>query len=202
MARKFPGFLKFLLVLILVAMAGWAGITTILSAQRSRIASLEEGIAALQAETVPVRFMIMGRDSGMLRVRFRFYDLAGDEFASLERELPGDQLFIDFLEAPRGGSWLAFPFRIFTDTVAPVDGLDLFSVVQPADWPRTYAGGSFDADALAELGKLYADLIAGRDVRGSFGNAVHDVAQLRSFTPGLVYRVVVRTKGGIEIIEE
>jgi hypothetical protein len=68
--------------------------------------------------------------------------------------------------------------------------------------PLSHAGGPFDEAGLAELGRLYAALLGGEPVKGSFGNAVHDLAELRRFELGAVYKVVVRKKGGIEVMEE
>jgi hypothetical protein len=35
-----------------------------------------------------------------------------------------------------------------------------------------------------------------------FGNAVHDVKEFKSFLKGQVYKIVVHTKGGIEVLED
>ncbi len=211
MARKSHGFLKALFIIALVAGAAYASFYLLTRAQRGRIAGLEESILALQDETVPLRFMIVKRAEGRLSLRLRLYDLAGGEYASGDYELEGELLFIDFLAAPHGQAWLAFPYRIFTERVAPAQGLDLSALVMPGYTasgaaspllPRSHGGGPFDEAGLAELGRLYAALLKGEPIKGSFGNAVHDLAELRRFEPGSVYKLVVRKKGGIEVIEE
>ncbi len=213
MAKNSHGFLKALFILGLVAALAYGSFYLLTRAQRGRIASLEESILALQEETVPLRFMVSKRADGRLGLRLRLYDLAGVEYASGDYELEGELLFLDFLAAPYGQAWLAFPYRIFTERVAPAQGLDIAALVMPgaaaggarsADplYPQSHAGGPFDAAGLAELGRLYAALLAGEPVKGSFGNAVHDLAELRRFELGSVYKVVVRKKGGIEVLEE
>ncbi|HAE22612.1 MAG TPA: hypothetical protein DCG47_09870 [Spirochaetaceae bacterium] len=221
MAKKSYGLLKALFLLALLAALAYGSFYLLTRAQRGRIASLEESILALQEETVPLRFMVLKRAEGRLSLRLRLYDLAGAEYASREYELEGELLFLDFLAAPYGQAWLAFPYRIFTERVAPAQGLDLAALVMPGYspalaagaapasarntsplYPQSHAGGSFDEAGLAELGRLYAALLDGGQVKGAFGNAVHDLAELRRFELGAVYRVVVRKKGGIEVIEE
>jgi len=170
--------------------------------QEKQIKTLEDSIAELQAEYVPLKFMIIARDAQSLTVRFRLYNLAGDELGLVETSLPGRQLFFDFLAAPRKTGWLIFPYRIFTDRMAPEQGTHLEAIVCPAGIPLTYTGGNFSSEALQELGALYRSLVRGDPIPGAFGNAVHDVAELSSFNVNVVYKIVARKKGGIEILED
>ncbi len=201
MAQRYR-YLKALFLLALVLGIASLGISVIRSMQKAKLASLEDGIAALQEETVPMRFMVLSRNGTTLSVRLKFYNLAGDEFAAMDTELEGEQLYLDFLAVPYGKTWIAFPDRVFTELVAPEAGLDLQPLVAPAMGPRTYTGGSLDGRALIEIGTLYSALQSGQPVHGAFGNAVHDIAQLGSFRVGQVYKIVIRKKGGLEILEE
>lgn len=189
-------------ILLLLAAAAYGAFSLVTAMQRGRIASLEDAILALQAETVPLRFMVTERSDGRLNLRYRLYDLAGEEYAAAELSLQGETLYLDFLALPRGDAWLAFPYRIFTERVAPAAGAPLSDAVMPEGRPMSHRGGPFDDAALLELGRLYAALLSGEPIRGAFGNAVHDLAELRRFELGVVYKVVARKKGGIEIIEE
>ncbi|MBU0935560.1 MAG: hypothetical protein KKI09_09960 [Spirochaetes bacterium] len=194
--------LKLLLVLVLAA--GTVAVVLYLTGdwQEKKIVSLETAIAGLQEEYVPLRFMVVSRDPASITLRVRLYNLAGTELGMVETSLPGKELSIDFLVVPLHQSWAVFPVRIFTDAMAAETGITLDSIVAPAGLPLTYAGGSFDEEQLAELGKLYTSLLAGENVPGAYGNAVHDVKELRRFELGQVYRIVVRKKGGIEILED
>lgn len=191
-----------LLVLLLLAAAAYGAFNLVTALQRGRIATLEDSILALQAETVPLRFMVTERRDGRIDLRYRLYDLAGEEYAAAELSLQGETLYLDFLALPRGEAWLAFPSRIFTERVAPADGAPLSDAILQDGRPLSHRGGPFGEAELQELGRLYAALLAGEPIRGAFGNAVHDLAELRRFEPGVVYKVVARKKGGIEILEE
>lgn len=170
--------------------------------QAEKISRLEKAIGELKEETVPIRFMILSHDDGSLRFRLRFYNLAGEEMGMQEMSLPGRQLYLDFFALPMDKSWLALPYRVFTESIAPAEGVLLSRWTIPGLIPLNYSGGPFDSQALEELGKTYLELLAGGEVRGSFGNAVHDIAELGNFRLEQVYRVVVRKKGGIEILED
>lgn len=193
---------SFILGAFLVTLGVSIGVCLVIDMQKAKIVSLEAGIVALKSETVPMRFMVSSREGGSLSVRMRFYDLSGVEFASAERVFQGRQLYFDFLVLPFGDSYLGFPFRVFTDAVAAADGFDLGPLVAPSGAPLTYRGGLFNEASLAEMGTLHESLRAGQPVKGAFGNAVHDVAELGVFELDTVYRIVLRTKGGIEIMED
>lgn len=200
--RRGGGVFVPIFILLLLAAAAYGAFSLVTALQRGRIASLETSILALQAETVPLRFMVTERRDGRLKLRYRLYDLAGEEYEAAELSLQGETLYLDFLALPRGESWLAFPYRIFTERVAPAAGAPLSDAVMREGRPRSHRGGPFGEAELLELGRLYAAMIAGEPIRGAFGNAVHDLAELRRFELGVVYKVVARKKGGIEILEE
>ncbi|HAP43909.1 MAG: hypothetical protein A2087_12065 [Spirochaetes bacterium GWD1_61_31] len=193
---------SFLIGLLIVAILAAGGFYAYTRLQETHIVSLEDSIANLQAEVVPLRFMILSRQADSLTVRIRFYNLAGEEFGMLETTLPGHELFVDFLAAPYRDSWLAFPVLLFTESIAPANGIELKTIVAPNGQPLTYSGGAFGEAALGQLAEVYQALLSGQPVKGAFGNAVHDIAELETFSPGLVYKAVIRTKGGIEIIED
>jgi hypothetical protein len=196
------GFIKAVLAIALIAAAAAGILYGLKHIQTLKLRALEDGIAALESETVPLRFKILSRDGRGVSLRIRLYDLAGKEVGMTEATLPGRQAFFDFLTVSRDGAWLAFPYRLFSEELAPADGIDLSPLVAPAGLPLTYGGGSLNAEALEELGAIYGDLLSGKAPRSYFGNAVHDVAELGAFSLDAVYKVVVRKKGGIEIMED
>ncbi len=195
-------FLKILLAIFLVGALFSGLLFGFKYMQERKLHDLESGIEALQSETVPLRFMVLSRDAESVSVRVRLYDLAGTEIGFMETNLPGRQVFFDFIAAPYKQIWLAFPYRIFTERVPPADGVDLSILVAPEGIPLTYRNGSLNADALKKLGELHASILRGDSPKGSFGNAVHDVAELGTFSLETVYKIVIRAKGGMEILED
>jgi hypothetical protein len=191
--------------------------------QGKRIADLESLSARLTAETVPLRFMVVSRGTEGIRARIRLYDLSGKEVALLERTLSGKELYFDFLLSslpPSAGGagetrWLAFPYRIFTDAIPAVGGILLVDSYDRSGFPAVFDGGGFGPGEIAAVEAVFerarkaasagapaAGALAGRSGTGEYGSAVHEISSLATFSEGVVYRIVCRAKGGIEIMED
>ncbi len=191
-----------LIPVLATAAAVLLGLGSVRFLQESRIRRLEESVRSLEEELIPLRFMVLERGGGTLRARVRLYDLAGGEVNWLETSWPGTELAFDFTVVSFAGRYLAFPRRVFTDRIAPSAGTDLYPLYDREEFPAVFEGGGFGDYGRAKLTEVFRALRAGDDPPGAFGSAVHDVARIAAFEPGVVYRVVARSKGGIEIREE
>lgn len=188
------------------------------ASQKRQIAYLERLSARLTSETIPLKFMVLSRDGGEIKARVKLYDLRGREVAALEKTWPGAELYIDMLLVPvRGGSdaastdsWLAFPYRVFTDKLAAASGSVLFDAYDEGGFPQVLAGADWSAKDRAAVSACFAaarkSATAGAPAtsaaKGAFGSAVHEVSALAKFDIGIVYKVVCRLKGGVEIMED
>jgi hypothetical protein len=188
------------------------------SAQKEKIAYLEDLSAKLRSETVPLKFMVLSREGGQVKVRLKLYDLSGKEVAVMEKAWPGKELYVDILLIParsekgsaKADSWLAFPYRIFTDELAAAKGTLLFDAYDSGGFPEVMRGSAWSAKDEAALRSAFAQarrsadkgLPAADSASGSFGSAVHEASHLSSFEEGVVYKVVCRVKGGVEILED
>jgi hypothetical protein len=191
--------------------------------QKERIARLEELASKLKSESVPVKFKILSKDSDKIEARVRIYDLSGSEIAVVERSWPGSSLYIDMLLVPlvsetlsRGSAvpaapaYLAFPYRIFTDRVSPASGTSLFEAYDRDGFPRVLDGVEWTSSERAAIAAAFkaakASASAGEPAtstaEGAFGSAVHEAVGMPSLEAGIVYKVVCRAKGGVEIMEE
>ena len=207
-----------LVVLLSFAIGGYMIFQYSAATQRQKILYLEGLASHLESETVPLRFMVLSRANGEIRARFKLYDLAGGEVAVVEKAWPGAELFVDMLLIPlRSGpkaeaadSWLALPYRIFTDTLSAASGTLLFDAYDSGGFPQVLGGVALSQAERASLvgafasarARAAAGLPAADPAKGQFGSAVHEVASLSRFEMGIVYKVVCRVKGGIEIMEE
>lgn len=190
------------MILILAAAAVFLAVASIVSLQKAQIARLEKSVQSLKEEIVPIRFMVVSRDEGVLKARVRIYDLAGNEVDLLEAEWPGSELCFDFSVVPVAGRYLAFPRRIFTERIAPSSGTNLYPRYDRSGFPAIFEGGGFQAAGRRKLVDLFRTLKEDGEPSGSFGSVVHDLARMASFETGVVYRVAVHPKGGIEILED
>jgi hypothetical protein len=186
--------------------------------QKKTIARLEGFADRLRSETVPVKFMVLSRDSGEIRARFKLFDLSGRELSVLEKSWKGTELYVDVLlvpiasgkDAKRADSWLALPYRVFTDEIPAASGTLLFDDYDVAGFPEVLRGVDWSAKEESSLKAAFAEarkaaragLPASEALKGSFGSAAHEVSRLSKFEEGIVYKVVCRVKGGVEIMEE
>jgi hypothetical protein len=197
---------RLLLLGAIVLLAGtWGVLSWIRSCQETRIDELETQVAALTEDYVPIRFKILSRGADRLSVRVRFYDRDGTELSSMEESFAGSELTFDFLVArnAEGTAWYSFPYKLYTDATAPKSGVDLFKYYDQQGFPGVFGEKGMAGGQREAYSKLFAAVRAGQDPgSGFFGNAVHDIKAFSLFEVDLVYRIVCRAKGGIEIMEE
>jgi hypothetical protein len=217
-ARHGSPLLGALIVLASFAAAGYLWLQYAANEQKQKISYLEGLSTRLRSETVPLKFMVLSREGGEIKARIKLYDLSGREVAAMEKSWPGSELYVDMLLLPvssekgaeKADSWLAFPYRIFTDSLSAASGTLLFDVYDGAGFPEVFRGAAWGPkdeaaieSAFAQARKLAsAGLPAADSAKGSFGSAVHEVPKLSRFEPGVVYKVVCRVKGGVEILED
>lgn len=172
--------------------------------QKQKIAELEERIEHLQSEYVPIRFKVLDRDNNNIRVAVKFYDGDGNVIERTTKILEGNELSIDFYVVPISGRYLAFPFKIFTDKTPPDEGEQLTKYYDADGFPEIYESKNLNKKLRGGLEVIFRR-IKNDDFDADdkyFGNMVHDITDLKSYKTGSVYRIVCRTKGGIEVIED
>ena len=210
--------LGWLIMILSFAIGGYLMAGDAARLQRIQIAYLEGVQTRLRSETVPLKFMVESREGGEIKAKVKFYDLSGRELSSIEKSWPGSALYIDMLLFPVRGdkatgdadSYLAFPYRVFTDKLSAASGSLLFDSYDSGGFPEILAGISWSPKEektiksafSAARKKAASGLPAAGEVKGSFGSAVHEVSTLSSFEEGIVYQVVCRVKGGVEIMED
>jgi hypothetical protein len=207
-----------LLFLITLAVASYFWFQYSVSTQKKAIARLEKLSSRLSSETLPLKFMILSREGGEIKVRLKFYDLSRREIAVMEKSWPGSELYVDMLLVPalsgEGGgeseAWLAFPYRIFTDSLPAASGTLLFDAYDGSGFPEVFEGADWSAKERASLVSIFAaarkraaaGVPATDAAKGAFGSAVHEVARIAKLDTGVVYKIVCRIKGGVEIAED
>jgi len=199
---KFKYFLILLLIVIIGFVVGRYS-EVILQMQQDSIARLEEAALKLQETNTPVRFRIERRSDDSVYVLLKLMKADKTEISKTHTQLIGNELFIDFISVPVGNRVLAFPYRMFTDHMAPDSGVDLFPLYLVDDLPLIYMQDSVDfptRDILRDLVRHIRDRGANA-TENSFGTAIHDIKQFKSFQTGITYEIITHTRGGIEIIE-
>ncbi len=211
-------FRSIILTVFILILAGSFVVFYYLREQQKIIQNLEDRIKNLKETSVPLRFMILPDNEGIIKARFRFYSADGKEISVFEQAWEGDELVIDSMVVPVADKYIAFPSKVFTDAVAPRDGMLLFSFYDRQGFPEIYGYDGLDENTRQSLKELFQQVISIESIRedlpfqvnvrekelekNMFGNAVHDIKRIKTFEKGRVYALAVHTKGGIEIIEE
>jgi hypothetical protein len=207
-----------IIIILSFALGGYLMVGDAARLQKIQIAYLEGLQTRLRSETVPLKFMVESRGGGEIKAKIKLYDLSGREISSMEKSWPGGELYIDMLLFPVRGeaagkaadSYLAFPYRVFTDKVSAASGSLLFDSYDSGGFPEVLSGISWSAKEEAAIKSAFASarkkaaagLPAAGELPGSFGSAVHEVSKLSRLEEGVVYKVVCRVKGGVEILED
>jgi hypothetical protein len=200
-------------------------------AQKKREAAKKKELLELEATLVPLRFRVLERENGTIKAEFNFYSVVSDNIdeddmealfakhtpiASRTFDLRGKELFIDCLKfQEKQGlffkhdvNWV-FPYRVFTDEIAPDNADTIYSYYDKEGFPRIYEDFSLDAKAKQHLSGYFSDIKQYGSIKDSklqkqiTGNALHDMSKIARFKVGAWYDLAVHIKKGtIEYIEE
>jgi hypothetical protein len=200
--NRFMGGIRIWLVTILLLATIGGGIALYVQSQKEKLVQLKANIAQLKEEHVPMRFKVVHRETGRIGVKVKLYDMDGNEIGVAESTLSGESLFFDFVTVPMNKKYLAFPQVIFTDAIPAREGIKLFPLYDHNGFPEVFATGGINDALKSDLSALFVKVKQGSAVNGSFGNAVHDIKEFKTFDEDVVYRVIARLKGGLEIVED
>ena len=196
--------LKVLFILVIIIAALIFGYFKLIDFQKEKIQQLEDKIALLKQQHIPIRFKISEKTDDSIRLVVKFYNADNEEFNKMEIKVPGQELSFDFYVVPINDSYVAFPSKLFSNRIAASDGIPLYNLYDKEGFPQVFETVKMDADLKSGLQILFQKIKAGQvdSINHSFGNMVHDIKDLKSFMPDMVYSIVCHTKGGIEIVEE
>ncbi|MDR2446486.1 MAG: hypothetical protein LBD58_04210 [Treponema sp.] len=210
-----------LLVVIALVIGGAVGFFAfIVPYQAKRLEGKTRRLKELQETFVPVRFRLLERSDSSIKAEFRFYSMIVDNIEAVDMEvfsqgkevappriieIEGSELFIDSVKIPNGSLlpydpdavWV-FPYRIFSDVIAPEHALPIYTWYNDNGFPAIYNALDLEEQDKAALSRVYADM-----PKSDAGNALHDMSRLVRFRLNVWYDVVAHVKkGGLEIIGE
>jgi hypothetical protein len=195
----------FVLLLILGIFAAlFFGYFKCIERQEQKIKILESKISLLKETQTPIRFKILEKTADSIKLSAKFYNADDKEINKIETTIAGQELSFDFYVVPVKDRYLAFPYKIFSNRVAPANGIELYDLYDKEGFPGVFISKEIDPDLKEGLKEVFNKVKTGQidSLHSYFGNMVHDIEKLKSFVPKTVYSIVTHTKGGIEIIEE
>ncbi len=167
--------------------------------QNKKIEQLNNEIVRLKQEIVPIRYKIKNYDDSTLTVVVKFYDLDSNLITKHSFTMKGTTVAFDFQVVKFQNGHIAFPVKIFTDKIAPENGLKLFKYYEKGDFPEVYfsraSSNKFNDGIEIIYNKVKNNDTENLEVFGSM---------VQNSIPGAskdhdVYKIIVHTKGGIEI---
>ena len=191
------------------------GIYCATTMQEKKIKQLESQVAFLKEEIVPIRFKILDRHDDTVFFSIKFYDMDrnvvyyydenGEKQEYVRMKLVGNELAFDFIIVPVGRRILAFPYKVFTDAIAPKDGIVLFQYYNRDNFPQIYYSSenspAFNAGIKALFDKIQKGQV--QDIKGITGSLVQDVKGISQFEVGRIYKIILHpSTGGIEFVAE
>lgn len=201
--------LFFILCVLLILIATVVIFLSFGQSQQDQIRQLETAISSLKADVRLADFIITSRENESVSTDVILYDYAGNRICRFTVTLPGTQLYFDVFLVKTGSAssdgYIAFPSRIYSDTVAPVDGILLYDFYTTKDGFPGIFSNSFLAEAVSTeyLTELFQKVRNGSGTdSSSFGSSVHDPVLLSRFLLNRPYSIVYHPqKGGVEVLE-
>lgn len=197
----------FLYVIIALIIIGLAGLffSSHFKSQEKKIAQLNKEIEWLKKETIPIRYKVKSRENDKVQLVVKFYDIDGKEIKKADFELEGKQPSFDFYVVKFEQGLIAFPWKIFTEKIKPEDGVLLWQYYENENFPLVFDTKEKNKAFKEGIEALYKEIKNGNlekyDVFGSMvQNTNPDVNNNRDID--VWYKIIVHTKGGIEIQPE
>ena len=205
---------------IAALIAGFFCVTKYQGWQEVKISNLQNMIAELEEEYVPLRFEMTGSGDGK-SVNVSFLDLNGSVIREKEIDVNGTEAHFDFkvIELPPvkdsdSQQFMFFPYKFYSEKTAPEDGLSLYDLYNKSGFPAIYTGFEkslstenyiYKNEYTQKLSETFGCILneETEKLSGFFGNAVHDANNIFEFKKGYTYSLVCHPHtGAIEVRRE
>lgn len=182
-----------------------------------KVAELEERVAFMKEDCVPLRFEIVQKKGSEIQVKVSMYDVQTEKKVGRSGTftLSGDELHVDSQVIKLSDeNFIFFPCGLYTDAMAMADSEKLYALYDENGFPSIYAGvvnmkddgTAVSQDDRVALGKEltgYFTLVKNGGESQSaeqYGTAIHELKSISQFKTGFVYELLCHPHtGGVEI---
>lgn len=170
--------------------------------QEQKIRELNEQIKSLKEEYIPLHFKIIQRTQDSVHVLVKFLDLDQKIVTTKKYALYGLNVSFDFYVVKFENGYIAFPKSIFTEKIAPENGVDLLELYSFKDFPQIFYSSTnsnkFNNSIRFLFQKIINKDIENLDIFGSMvQNTSADALNNRDLDEW--FKIVCHKKGGLEI---
>jgi len=190
-------------IIIIVIVAAIYFFDILNTGQQKKIELLEQKISLLKKENIPLRFKITDREDDKITLVMKFYDAEDNVVKRVTQEIEGREVHFDFLIFKIKDQNLIFPYKIYSDLIAPDNGIIITEHYTVDEFPQIFFYKDMDKELKEFMTEIFNKIKNNNyDSKDNyFGSAVHDIPEFMSFKTNKIYSIVTRTKGGIEIIQ-
>jgi hypothetical protein len=202
----------FVLLIVSIIIASIAFLTR--SSLEKKVTALKEAIEFVKSEYEFAQIIIRERKDGNIRFELRLIDSDNKVSARETITLRGSDVFLEcrvvLTRMETTQKAFVFPFRVYTDRIAPKDGRDILPLYVKDSFPSIYRAKDAPADYNLTVAKIfetaflesdYFDEIKSEYITKIFDTSVHQ-AFFGNFKLNRIYRAVVHPDGGVQLIEE
>ena len=204
-----PGILILLFLIVIGGFLLW----TMKGGLEDRKQKLAKAISFIKSEYQFAEITIKDKTGDSIQFILKFLDITGKTVSTKEFQLKGKDIFLEsrivVIRVEEQERALVFPFKLYSDLIAPNEGVDLLNLYMENNFPKTYV--SPDSEMNKIIGKLFIKAFelnnSGKEfddkyVRISLNmDAVLHQGSLKEFKPGKMYRYLVHPNGGLELVE-
>lgn len=193
---------KIISILLLIALIIISSFAVYVYYKNKHIQKLEVQLTKLMETQTPIKFKIEKRINDTIFLKVKFYTLDKEEISEKNYKLVGNELAFDFYIFTEGKHNFAFPYKVFTDKIAPKNGITIAKEYNSEGFPAIFSFKEIETEEFEYLSDKYKQILQKKfTFVGGFGNLVHDIKKLKQFKTGVVYKIIVHSKGGIEVLE-
>jgi len=189
-------------IIVIIAVVGGVYIVfkSLNNSADNKLVKLNDEIAHLKNTVVPIKYKVKKQNDDMLTVVVKFMDLDSNVIAKEKFELKGTTVSFDFMVAKFKNGYVAFPYKIFTDQIAAEDGILLYKYYEKNNYPQVYFSKNSKKAFRDGIEVLY-DKIRKKDIEDLdvFGSMVQNHPSASGRINNNTYKIIVHTKGGLEI---
>ncbi len=180
----------------------------------NRAGQLRQAIETVKSKQEFARIRVLSRGNGVISYRLSVLDQDGQVQAKGDYTIPGDDLFIEarivYCQLEEESKAFVFPWRMYSDRVAPDKGTDIRGLGVEQGFPLNYRRQGQDDTWVNTLKDIYATAFEESEVyaqiRDQYIKDVYDsslhMGILGKWEAGKDYICIIHPNGALELLEE
>jgi hypothetical protein len=180
---------------------------------QDKVDDLRKTIAWVKSEYEYARITILKKGANAVEFELSIIGIDGEVKGKKTLTLPGTDIFLESrivtLQTEEENKTVIFPYKVYTERIAPKDGVGIQNLYVVNNFPMNYNAAGITEQIRKAMAGIYETVFEFGDyysaVKGKYILDITDVAPHQSpFTPfvsGKTYRYILHPNGGVEMME-